>query len=146
MKRYLSERAVPHYTERSLAINSAHVFPPQAPLDIDATLSTLKTNSTKFKFPTVMHGYHRNINPVSALYENVQEILLKHSKDHEISRWVLSLFDDKSWKHDLLDAISEDRDTLINVFLQEYLSSDGKEIIRYNIEKFRHYIIVFSSL
>lgn len=146
LKRYLSKKKVPHYIERGLAVNAAQVPSPQENINLATILDSLATTSPKFKFPTIMSGYQHGINPVSALYENVQEILLKNSNNHEISRWVLSLFDNKEWKRDLLTAISEDRDTLINIFLESPISGEEKEILQYNIEKFRHYHIVFSTI
>lgn len=147
LKKYLSIKAVPHYTERKLAVNAhAQSFLPDYNEHISSVLTSLKTNSPKFKFPTVMSGYRRDMNPVSALYENVQEILLKNNKDHKICRWILSLFTDQEWKMALIDALLQDHRNLSQTVQRSNLSSHDKKILQYNIEKFRHYIIVFSSL
>lgn len=146
MKRYLSNKEVPLYAERRLAVNGARgsVFR-QESINIGTVLNSLKTTSVKFKFPTVMSGYQPSINPVSALYENVQEILLNNNHNHA-STWILSLFDNLEWKMALIAAIKKDRITMTEVYKSEYLSTYDRELLGFTIEKFRHYHIVFSTI
>jgi hypothetical protein len=147
LKKYLSIKAIPHYTERKLAVNAhAQAVVRQHRENADRFLSSLETNSPRFKFPTIMNGYCRGMNPVSALYENVQEILLKNNRDHEICRWVLSLFNNEKWKIELIDALKRDRIRIAKVIRDGNFSPLDKKLLQYNAEKFRHYIVVFSSL
>ena len=59
-------------------------------------LACLKTKNAKYKFPTVMSGYRKDINPVDALYQNLQEALFRFDKDDKFYVWIISLFKTKS--------------------------------------------------
>lgn len=82
---------------------------------------TLKTNSNKFMFPTVLCNYRRGINPVHALYYSLQEALFKYNISNTKFVWLVSLFENKIWLDELLIAIHTDIKN-INTFIKKYNS------------------------
>ena len=71
-------------------------------------LACLKTKNAKYKFPTVMSGYRKDINPVDALYQNLQEALFRFDKDDKFYVWIISLFKNKEWLNELLADLHSD--------------------------------------
>ena len=71
-------------------------------------VANLKTKSAKYKFPTILSGYRKEINPVDALYQNLQEALFCFDKDDKFYVWIISLFGDEKWLKDLLADLSYD--------------------------------------
>jgi len=71
-------------------------------------ISCLKTKSPRYKFPTIMSGYRKEINPVDALYQNLQEALFRFDKNNKFYVWIISLFTDEEWLTQLLADLNND--------------------------------------
>lgn len=70
--------------------------------------SKYNTRSPKFMFPSTLCNYRKDINPVTALYLTLQNVLLTYDSLNNTHKWVLSLFDDPEWKTSLISAINKD--------------------------------------
>jgi hypothetical protein len=90
--------------------------------DLKSLESNLKTNSSKFKFPTILCNYRKGINPVVALYHNVQEALFKYDPKNKKYVWIINLFLNKRWLTELLSAINTDIKS-INTIIKKYNSN-----------------------
>lgn len=77
-------------------------------LEYQNLISNLKTKNQKYRHPTIMGGYRKTINPIDALYQNLQEVLFKYDDDNEFCVWLVNLFEDSEWLDQLLCDIEED--------------------------------------
>jgi hypothetical protein len=119
-------------------------------LDLSQLCSTLSTNSSEFKFPTIMSRYGKDKNPVAALYQYVQEGLCCATGKLSTYEWILDFFYDAEWLSSLLSALNKDVCRLRSL-LCSYGKTHGKLIgdakAAYNIMKdFENYIFIFSSV
>lgn len=71
-------------------------------------VTNLRTKNAKYKFPTVMSGYRKDINPVDALYQNLQEALFCFDKNNKFYVWIISLFRNEEWLDNLLADLHHD--------------------------------------
>jgi hypothetical protein len=71
-------------------------------------ISSLKTKNVKYRMPTVMSGYRKDINPVDALYQNLQEALFCFDKEDKFYMWIICLFKEKLWLDNLLADLTSD--------------------------------------
>jgi len=76
--------------------------------DLEVLKNNFKTESSKFMFPTVMSNYRRGMNPVRALYYELQKTLFQFDKNNHVHVWILSLFKDIDWYNSLIDALEAD--------------------------------------
>ena len=60
-----------------------------------------------FKYPSILAKFRRGINPVSAIYNEMQKVLLLDNND-AYSVWLMSLFDNKEWVAKLIHALDTD--------------------------------------
>lgn len=111
----------------------------------------LKTHKSSYKFPTILSKYRKGINPVTALYNELQEALFLYDENKEYYSWVISVFKDEKLINNLLQDIESDIESLL-VFVKKY---DGNVPKSYNndiktikniIKNLMHYYEVFSIL
>lgn len=112
---------------------------------------SFKTHHHNFKFPSILRKYRKGINPVTALYNELQEALFLYNASNDYYVWVISLFKNKAWTESLLTAIEHDI-VAIKCFLNEHtaigtkLYKDDIGTIQ-NIQKnLAHYYEVFSLM
>lgn len=119
--------------------------------EYNSLLENLETKQAKFKFPTILSGYRKDMNPIDALYQNLQEALFKYDKDNPICVWIIELFKDEQWLDDLIYAIRKDY-TDINNFQHKHYRNEhaigyGEICVLQNIKtNYAHYIEVFSMM
>ena len=117
----------------------------------DLKLLKLKTNSAKFKFPTTLAKYKKDLNPVAALYNYTQEVLITYNKKDIKHTWLLALFDNTEWAESLINSICDDIKTLSSMCMKyinsasDYIQKKIKEMARL-IEKYGTFLEVFSSI
>jgi len=99
--------------------------------DLEQLKDNFKTESTIFMFPTVLSKYRRGMNPVRALYYELQKTLFQFDKNNYIHNWMLNLFSDKEWSDRLIKSLEIDYNS-ISKFQQKYLpaASISKDIER----------------
>lgn len=83
--------------------------------DLENIRHNFKTNSYKFKFPTILSKYRRGINPVNALYNELQETLFKYKADCDKHVWIISLFKDQQFLNELISAIENDLTDIVQL-------------------------------
>jgi hypothetical protein len=88
--------------------------------DLELLTSGFQTQSSLFMFPTVMSKYRKGINPVTALYNELQKTLFYFNKSNATHRWILKLFKDSDWFNALIKAIDYDYAS-ISRFQQRHL-------------------------
>lgn len=114
-------------------------------------LACLKTKNAKYKFPTVMSGYRKEINPVDALYQNLQEALFKFNKDDKFYVWIISLFKDEEWLNSLLADLQSDC-AAISKFQKEnsknkyYIGLNELHVLQNIKSNFSHYRKAFAMM
>lgn len=89
--------------------------------EYNVLLSTLRTKRSTFMFPSILCKYRRGINPVKAIYNDVQETLFYFDSSNKFHIWVLSLFNDKTWVTTLITSIIDDIKSL-ELFIKKYSS------------------------
>jgi hypothetical protein len=122
--------------------------------DYASTMSHLETDSSDFKFPSVLIKYRPNINPVRALFYEVREITRSYSIENEYHAWLLGLIQDLEYSNKIVDALSIDIRRLEKIVSRYYLP-----LIKYTdkiplelfharqlIKDFRHYRTTFIAL
>lgn len=78
----------------------------------------LRSNSWRFKFPTIYSSY-RCVNPIVAYYNELQKVKFTLKKNHPHRKWVESIIKHKDWRTDILSAIRADIIT-IDQFLEKW--------------------------
>ena len=95
-----------------------------------SALENLSTLDNAFVLPAVMARYRESINPVKALYYDLQEIMFlydgKTKKDHHV--FLINKFSSKSDFTDLLLAVEKDISDLNNCKLQLRNVSAGQSV------------------
>ena len=74
--------------------------------------NNLKTGNEKYKLPAILKKYHKNINPVRAIYFEIQEIDINFNKNNEDHVTVVNLIKDKKFIDDLIQDIKQDTKSL----------------------------------
>ena len=121
--------------------------------DYISVMSTLKTTSTDFMFPTVLNKYRKDINPVKALYYEAREIFRGYNPENPAHVWLIDLITDNEYNNKIVDALSVDIKRLEKIVSRYYLSmityTDHIPLelfhARQLVKDFRHYLIVFSN-
>lgn len=116
--------------------------------DYAIVTTNLRTLSTDFMFPGILNHYRRGINPVTALYNSLQEALFKHHEHNKVYDWTIRLFNNKGWLQSLLSALKQDvKDIshLIKTYANSNSSFISKQLkhLRTMQENFKHYAEVF---
>ena len=122
--------------------------------DYSSTISQLETETSEFKFPSVLIKYRPNINPVRALFYEIREITRSYNIENEYHAWLVTLLQDTEYNNKLIDALSIDIRRLEKVVsryylpLTKYTDSIPLELFhaRQLIKDFRHYKNAFISL
>lgn len=114
-------------------------------------MDNLHTKHSEFMFPTILSGYRKYINPVDALYNNLQEVLFIYDSNQKFCVWIVELFKNLIWTDKLCAAL--DRDIRVITQFQEsmfdpYSEIGKKEIIELERikNKFAHYSEVFKLM
>ena len=109
-------------------------------------LKGYKTRSTKFMFPTTLAPYRKGMNPVAALYAELQETIFLFDEDNITHAWLLNLFADKEWVNALLDAINDDYDELMHFHAKYESRCHFKELIPviHTMSNYKQYHEVFA--
>lgn len=112
----------------------------------DTFLTNMHTRHSEFMFPSILSGYRRGINPVDALYNNLQKSLFNYDKHDKTCVWVIGLFKDIEWSNKLCYAIVQDCNNIDNI-CQLYSNDIAMvaELKRIKL-KFLHYLEVFKLM
>jgi len=70
--------------------------------------NNLKTCDRKYSFPSVLTKYHKNINPVRALYFEIQEIDILFDQNKKEHVFVVDLIKDRKFVEQLIQDIKAD--------------------------------------
>jgi len=122
--------------------------------DYVSTMNQLETESSDFKFPSVLTKYRPSINPVKALFYEVRELTRTYNIESEYHVWLLSLLQDLEYNNKIVDALSIDIKRLEKIVSRYYLpminytDSIPLELFhaRQLIKDFRHYKNTFITL
>lgn len=122
--------------------------------DYASTMKQLETESSAFKFPSVLIKYRPNINPVRALFYEVREITRSYNIENEYHAWLLGLIQDLEYSNKIVDALSIDIRRLEKIVsryylpLTKYTDKIPLELFhaRQLIKDFRHYRTTFIAL
>ena len=114
-------------------------------------MDTLNTKSAEFMFPSILCNYRKGINPVKALYNSLQESILKYDRENTHYNWILSLFEDSAWYDNLMLAlrtdISNGKEILKSGMNNEsILIKDDKKNLARTLEDFLTYVEIFEML
>ena len=99
--------------------------------DLELLKNNFKTESVEFMFPSILCNYRRGMNPVRALYYELQKTLFQFDKNNHVHIWIIDLFSDKEWSDRLIKSLEIDYNS-ISKFQQKYLpaASISKDIER----------------
>lgn len=122
--------------------------------DYVSTMNQLETESSDFKFPSVLTKYRPSINPVKALFYEVRELTRTYNIENEYHIWLLGLLQDCEYNNKIIDALSIDIKRLEKIVSRYYLpminytDSIPLELFhaRQLIKDFRHYRNTFITL
>ena len=122
--------------------------------DYTSTINQLETESSDFKFPSVLVKYRTNINPVRALFYETRELLRSYNFDNEYHSWLLGILSDHEYNNKLIDALSIDIKRLEKIVsryylpLTKYTDKIPLELFhaRQLIKDFRHYKNTFINI
>jgi phenylalanyl-tRNA synthetase alpha subunit len=122
--------------------------------DYTSTINQLESESTTFKFPSVLIKYRPNINPIRALFYEIREITRSYNIENEYHAWLLGLIQDQEYNNKIIDALSIDIKRLEKIVsryylpLTQYTDKIPLELFhaRQLIKDFRHYRNTFISL
>lgn len=122
--------------------------------DYTSTINQLETESSDFKFPSVLVKYRTNINPVRALFYETRELLRSYNFDNEYHSWLLGILSDQEYNNRLIDALSIDIKRLEKIVsryylpLTKYTDKIPLELFhaRQLIKDFRHYKNTFINI
>lgn len=122
--------------------------------DYASTMSQLETDSSDFKFPSVLIKYRPNINPVRALFYEVREITRSYNIENEYHAWLLGLIQNLEYSNKIVDALSIDIRRLEKIVsryylpLTKYTDKIPLELFhaRQLIKDFQHYRTTFIAL
>ena len=102
-------------------------------------LDSLRTNSSLFMYPYTLSNYKRGINPVCALYEELQASLHKSNKT-KFDKWLIDLC--TKHRDDIIAALVYDC-AAIRCFLVKY--GTKKPLLRGLLAKFTSYLNFFNQ-
>jgi hypothetical protein len=163
IKKYYYDKLTPKYQKIANSLISAYEKKIQNNLDslkialrkdYTSTMNQLETESSDFKFPSVLTKYRPSINPVKALFYEIRELTRTYNIESEYHVWLLSLLQDLEYNNKLIDAISVDIRRLERIVSRYYLpminytDSIPLELFhaRQLIKDFRHYKNTFITL
>jgi len=89
--------------------------------DYTSTINLLETDSSDFKFPSVLSKYRRNINPIRALFYEIRELVRSFNTDNEYHHWLYGLITDNDYNNKIIDALSIDIKRLEKIVSRYYL-------------------------
>lgn len=159
---YLSDFLIPYY-DHKVVVNSnkrlsevtktinrkQEIFKKtQFDTELEKLMMSFSTESSKFMFPTVLAKYRKGINPVKALYNEVQRVMFQYNSNNNEHKWVVSLFKDQLWFNSLISALDVDIEK-IHEFQHKWRrqnNEDIKETVEYlyNVtENLNHFKEVF---
>lgn len=122
--------------------------------DYAATIATLATGSSEFMFPTVLHPYRSDINPVTALYYETRELMRSFNPESQRHEWLFGVVTDKEFNNKIISALSKDIKRLERIIQRYYLplnklnSNIPLELFhaRQLTKDFKHYMTLFDSV
>jgi hypothetical protein len=114
-------------------------------------IDALSSRHRKYRYPTILSGYRKEINPVDALYQNLQESLFKYNPENEFCVWVINLFKDEVWLSQLLQDLEDDCNSITDFQQRHYKNPNNiglnKLHILQNIKSnFEHYAELFTMM
>jgi hypothetical protein len=89
--------------------------------DYTSTINQLETESSDFKFPSVLVKYRTNINPIRALFYELREITRNYNIENEYHSWLRGLLQDREYSNKIVDALSIDIKRLEKIVSRYYL-------------------------
>jgi hypothetical protein len=111
----------------------------------------LLSRHRKYRYPTILSGYRKEINPIDALYQNLQESLFKYDPENEFCVWVINLFKDDTWLTQLLSDLEDDCHA-ISKFQKKHRNNpnnvglDKLHILQNIKSNFEHYAELFTMM
>lgn len=98
--------------------------------DLDLLTKNFQTQSPFFTFKPIMCKYREGINPVTALYNELQKTLFYFDKENQNHIWLLELFKDQVWLYQLISAIESDYESITNFQKRHLHQISNKKIER----------------
>jgi hypothetical protein len=143
---YLSDYLIPYYSHEIIVnanprlanvtktINTKQHRHNKQKFDHELMLlkENFSTESSKFMFPTILSKYRKGINPVKALYNEIQRVLCQYNKHNTEHQWVINLFKDNDWFASLISAINTDIAKICD------FQNKWKQNVHYSIQEIVH--------
>ncbi len=71
-------------------------------------LQNLETNDMKYKIPSILIKYRKDINPIRALKFELQEIMSMYEVDDDYHIWLINQYKNKDRVYDIINSIKND--------------------------------------
>ncbi len=85
-------------------------------------LQNLETNNAKYKIPSVLIKYRKDINPIRALKFELQEIMSMWQLEDDYHKWLVKQFKNKDKINSIITAIKNDMIKIVEM-QKKYLNS-----------------------
>jgi hypothetical protein len=73
-----------------------------------ALLQNLKTNDPKYKIPSILIKYRKDINPIRALKFELQEIMSMYEVEDDYHLWLITQYKNKDKVYEIINAVKDD--------------------------------------
>lgn len=88
-------------------------------------LQNLKTNNPKYKIPSILIKYRKDINPIRALRFELQEIMSMWEVEDDYHVWIIKQFKNKSKINEIITDIKDDMIKIVEM-QKKYLMAKRK--------------------
>ena len=88
-------------------------------------LQNLETNNAKYKIPSVLIKYRKDINPIRALKFELQEIMSMWQLEDDYHKWLVKQFKNKDKINSIITAIKNDMIKIVEM-QKKYLNAKKK--------------------
>lgn len=78
-------------------------------------LQNLKTNNVKYKIPSILVKYRKDINPIRALKFELQEIMAMPQSDDDYHIWIIRQYKNEKTITGIIKDIKEDLDNIVKM-------------------------------
>ena len=88
-------------------------------------LQNLETNDLKYKIPSILIKYRKDINPIRALKFELQEIMSMYEVEDDYHIWLINQYKNKDRVNDIINAVKNDM-IKISEMQKKYLHAKKK--------------------
>ena len=88
-------------------------------------LQNLKTNDSKYKIPSILIKYRKDINPIRALRFELQEIMSMWEVEDDYHIWIIKQFKNKSKINEIITDVKDDMIKIVEM-QKKYLMAKRK--------------------